>query len=215
VLRRLVITVRGLHHLDFSDSIAGLFVPFFFSAQFAEEVLHTSPGLAFDVISVMNAGSVIGRPIPGLLADLVGCYNLSFPSLLIGGLLILAVWLTSHSVASLMCFAAFYGMFSGIFIALSPPCLARISRLEEIGTRVGLLYAMLSFPYVPAPANIPWFLTRFFRALVGGPIAGAILVQQRGSFDGLRIFAGVSMLLGGCIFACVKFQINRKVWAKV
>jgi hypothetical protein len=50
---------------------------------------------------------------------------------------------------------------------------------------------------------------------VGGPIAGAIFVKQHGSFDGLRIFGGATMLLGGSIIACVKFQINRNVWAKV
>jgi hypothetical protein len=132
---------------DVDGGHVGLFVPFFFAAQFAEEVLHSTPSVAFDVIAVMNAGSVVGRPIPGLLADLLGCYNLAVPSLLVAGLLVLAVWLTSHSLAALMCFAAFYGMFSGIFIALNPPCLVRISRLEDIGSRMGLLFAITSFWY--------------------------------------------------------------------
>jgi predicted MFS family arabinose efflux permease len=111
-------------------------------------VLGTSPGRAFDIISVMNAGSVVGRPIPGILADWMGCYNLNVPNMFLAGLLSLTVWLTARSFSALMCYAAFYGVFSGAFIALNPPCVARISRLDQIGMRVGLMFAMLSFPYV-------------------------------------------------------------------
>jgi MFS family permease len=124
----------------------GLYVPYFYVTQYAEDILHVSSGQAISVLSVMNAGSFVGRPIPGLLADLFGRFNLIIPSTLIAGVLMLAIWFTSHSFASLMCFAAFYGMFSGSFIALNPPCIAQISRQEQIGTRVGLVYAMLSFP---------------------------------------------------------------------
>jgi MFS family permease len=124
----------------------GLYVPYFYVAQYAEDILHVSSGQAISVLSVMNAGSFVGRPIPGLLADLFGRFNLIIPSTLIAGVLMIAIWFTSHSFASLMCFAAFYGMFSGSFIALNPPCIAQISRQEQIGTRVGLVYAMLSFP---------------------------------------------------------------------
>jgi hypothetical protein len=96
----------------------------------------------------MNAGSVVGRPIPGLLADILGCYNLNVPNMLMAGLLTLTIWLTSRTYVSLMCYAAFYGVFSGALIALNPPCVARISRIDQIGMRVGLMFAMLSFPYV-------------------------------------------------------------------
>jgi hypothetical protein len=53
------------------------------------------------------------------------------------------------------------------------------------------------------------------RSLVGGPIAGAILTHQHGSFDGLIIFAGVTMMIGGSVIALVKLQLNRNLLAKV
>jgi hypothetical protein len=51
--------------------------------------------------------------------------------------------------------------------------------------------------------------------MVGGPIGGAILARQHGTYDGLIIFAGLGMLVGGLIIALVKFRLNPKPFAKV
>jgi MFS family permease len=120
-------------------------VPFFYVAQFAEEKIHTSASRAFDIIAVLNAGSVLGRPISGLFADALGRYNLIVPCATISGILCLTVWILSDDFASITAFAAFYGFFSGAVISLTRPCIVQISQLPQIGRRVGLAYTMMSF----------------------------------------------------------------------
>jgi hypothetical protein len=49
----------------------------------------------------------------------------------------------------------------------------------------------------------------------GGPIAGAILTRQQGSYDGLIAFAGTSLLAGAVAMGFTKVLINRNILAKV
>lgn len=132
--------------LDSEVLFPGVFIPYFYIAQHAELGQHISGERAFDILSVMNAGSVFGRLIPGVIADMIGRYNTIVPCTVVSGILCLTVWLTVPTFAGFLSFAVFYGFFSGAFISLNPPCIAQISRVEQIGQRVGLLYALLSFP---------------------------------------------------------------------
>jgi predicted MFS family arabinose efflux permease len=134
----------------------GIFVPFFYVAQFAQDITGASEARTFDVLAAMNAGSVLGRPIPGIIADVLGRYNLMTPCTLMAGLLCLTVWLTAKSYTSLMCFSVFYGFFSGAIMSLTPSCVAQISQREQIGMRVGLAYAIMSFPCVVSLKTEPF-----------------------------------------------------------
>jgi len=65
----------------------------------------------------------------------------------------MALWLPTSfvsapggRVALEVTFALSYGFFSGGFIALINACIADISRVEEVGSRIGLLYCLISFP---------------------------------------------------------------------
>jgi hypothetical protein len=49
-------------------------------------------------------------------------------------------------LVALMLFAAVYGFFSGAFISLITPCVAQISDISQIGTRIGMLYSIISVP---------------------------------------------------------------------
>ncbi|EIM79592.1 MFS general substrate transporter [Stereum hirsutum FP-91666 SS1] len=175
----------------------GIFVPFFYIVQYSQDQ-GVSQRLAFDLLSVMNAGSVFGRVLPGYIADLVGRYNMLAPFAVLAGIFSLALWLNAHNVAALTLYSVFYGFFSGAFISLNTPCIAQISRMDQIGTRIGMAYSLLSFP-----------------SLVGGPIAGAILTRQHGDFSGLIIYTGVALIIGGFLILAVKLMINRNFFAKV
>ena len=94
----------------------------------------------------MNAGGVLGRLLPPILSDALGRYNILVPCALFAGLAMLVFWLFATTLAALMLFAALYGFFSGAFNALVIPCVAQISEVREIGTRVGVLYSIISFP---------------------------------------------------------------------
>lgn len=102
--------------------------------------------MSFYVLAVMNAGGVFGRIAPAYLSDTVGRFNLLTPSAFFSGLSCLVFWMFTKSLVSLMLFAAAYGFFSGAFISVITPCVAQISDIRQIGTRIGMLYTIISFP---------------------------------------------------------------------
>jgi MFS family permease len=177
-----------------SDS--GLFIPFFYVTEYTQDTLRTS-GQSYTVLAVLNAGGLIGRIAPAYFSDLLGCFNLIAPSSLLCGLLVLLLWPFSHSLGSVMAFAALYGFFSGAFISLITPCVAQISEPTKIGSRIGMLYALVSFP-----------------ALLGGPIAG-IIKEHSGGYLGLMMFAGAGLCVGGLLLFVTRFILKRQFLVKV
>ncbi|KAJ8521691.1 hypothetical protein ONZ45_g1640 [Pleurotus djamor] len=123
----------------------GLFIPFFYLADFAHDS-HLSSHMSFYALAVLNGGGFFGRIAPSWLSDTFGRFNLLFPSAFLSGLLCLTIWLLSHQIVSIMFFAALYGFFSGAFVSLITPCVIQISDKMEIGTRLGTLYTVISFP---------------------------------------------------------------------
>lgn len=122
----------------------GLFIPFFYIVDYAESVLNKShPSF---VLAAMNAGGIFGRVAPAYLSDAIGRFNLLIPSAFLSGLSCLVVWKFSHLLWSILVFAVAYGFFSGAFISVINPCVAQISEAHEIGTRIGMLYTIISFP---------------------------------------------------------------------
>lgn len=101
------------------------------------------------------------------------------PLTLLGGIFTLTVWLTAHSAASVIVYAALYGFTSGCTLSIIPAMVASFSDVRSIGTRNGSLYGVAAFG-----------------VLIGSPVAGAIAGDQDGSFSGLIIFCGVSILVG-------------------
>ncbi|EAU80861.2 hypothetical protein CC1G_03037 [Coprinopsis cinerea okayama7 len=128
-----------------AGSSFGLFAPFFFIVEYARH-LSIPNTTAFYVLAVMNAGGVFGRIAPAYLSDRVGRFNLLFPSALFSGLSCLVGWFWTKDLVGVMVFAAVYGFWSGSFISLITPCVAQISNLGEIGTRIGMLYTIISVP---------------------------------------------------------------------
>ena len=102
--------------------------------------------MAFYVLAVMNAGGVFGRIAPAYLSDSVGRFNLLTPSAFIAGLSCIVFWLFAKSVVTVMLLSAVYGFFSGSFVSLVTPCAAQISDNGQLGTRIGMLYSIISFP---------------------------------------------------------------------
>ena len=102
--------------------------------------------MAFYVLAVMNAGGLLGRIAPAYLADSVGRFNLLIPSAFLSGLTCLVFWFFAKSLVSVMLFSAVYGFLSGSFVAVINPCVAQISDLPQMGTRIGMLYSIISIP---------------------------------------------------------------------
>ncbi|KAF5340689.1 hypothetical protein D9611_007314 [Ephemerocybe angulata] len=168
----------------------GLFTPFFYIVEFAHKLSSKTlePFNPYYVLAILNAGGIIGRVAPAYLSDTLGHYNLLFPAAFLSGLSCVTLWLCSKSIAVLLGFAAVYGFTSGAFI----------SEGREIGTRIGMLYTVISIP-----------------SLVGGPIAGAMLTHERGSYRGMIVFSGATVMLGSLFILVDKFVLDRRVLARV
>ena len=120
--------------------------------------------------------------MPGIVADRIGCFNVMILICVSSSALVLALWLPSHSVASIITFTCVYGFSSGGYLSLAPALAAQISDVAEVGTRSGTLFAITSIG-----------------ALAGNPIAGA-LISGDGAFIYLQLFCGVMLSLGTCLF---------------
>lgn len=124
---------------------AGLFIPNFYIVSFAMD--HgVSADLAFYVLAVLNAGGILGRVVPSYLSDIFGRFNVLVPCAFLAGLSTLVFWVFADTLAPIMIYAVTYGFFSGAFNALIMPCIAQVSEIREIGTRIGMLYSIISFP---------------------------------------------------------------------
>ncbi|KAF2093803.1 MFS general substrate transporter [Rhizodiscina lignyota] len=166
---------------------AGIFVTFlgFFTFyNFVEEwaiATHVdSKGLPlFYILPIVNAASVLGRTIPNYWSDFTGPLNLQAPAILVSGILVLT-WLPTRTIGPLMTIAVLYGFFSGTAIALPPASTASMTKdLNTFGGRMGLVFMALGLA-----------------SLIGSPVTGAIVQGQNGSYDGAKIWAGVTMLAG-------------------
>ncbi|KAJ3498890.1 hypothetical protein NMY22_g19559 [Coprinellus aureogranulatus] len=101
---------------------------------------------AYYVLAILNAGGIFGRIAPAWLSDTFGHFNLLFPAAFLSGLSCVTLWLCSRTIVLLLAFAAVYGFLSGAFVSLITPCIVRISDPSEIGTRIGMLYTIISIP---------------------------------------------------------------------
>ncbi|KAI1790846.1 MFS general substrate transporter [Ganoderma leucocontextum] len=175
----------------------GLFTPFCYLVSFAADQ-GMSRRTAFYMLAVLNAASVLGRIAPAHFADAFGRFTLLVPCAFLAGLSTVLLWPAAHSLAPLIVYAALYGLFSGAFNALIVPCIAQISDIREIGMRIGLLYSIISFP-----------------SLVGNPAAGALLTAGHGSYTGLILMSGTSIMVGSGFMLLSKLRIDPDIFARV
>ncbi|KAF7298577.1 Monocarboxylate permease-like protein [Mycena indigotica] len=177
----------------------GLFIPFIFIVDYAHSIQSIPAHTDFLVLAILNAGGVIGRVAPACLSDVIGRFNILGPAAFLCGLLCLVMWLfAGSSLALLLVFAASYGFASGTFISLITPCVAQISDMRQIGCRIGLLYSAISVP-----------------AVVGPPIAGLLLHADGGTYKGMILFAGLTVICGSFLLLAARWRINPRLWARV
>ena len=175
-----------------------IFIPFNFVIIQAQ-VIGMSPDLASYLLAILNAASIFGRILPGYAGDKLGRFNVTICMSYLAAIIVLALWLPSRANAPILVFAALYGFASGAFVSMAPALVAQVSDIRQIGVRNGTVFAICSIG-----------------ALVGNPIAGALLSGNSTDFTHLQIFTGVLMMAGSTFFVCsrwtlVKFKLFTKV----
>jgi MFS family permease len=171
--------------------------PEFFVAQCGFTVFAETHGieksLSFYSLSILNAASVFGRVLPNFFADTFGVFNMLVMAGTGAGIVIFALFGATNQ-AGVICFAIFYGFFSGAYVSLLPGCFASLSsHLGEVGLRMGLAWAVIAIG-----------------ALTGTPIAGALLGDQ-GDLHWYKpiIFGGVCLLAGAVLLVAARAMHSR------
>lgn len=90
----------------------GLFSPFFYVTPWALSKGFDAD-ISFYMISIVNAASMFGRIIPGLVADRIGCFNVMIIVILTSGV-IQACWTEATSLADIVIWSLAYGFASGV-----------------------------------------------------------------------------------------------------
>lgn len=193
--------VDGLRQPSFTTTAIGLFLFFWgMFLPFNFVILQAraqgmDENLVIYLLPIMNAVSILGRIVPGIVADRWGRYNVMILITFISALFCLALWIPGRSNASIIVFLVIFGFSSGGFVSLGPALIAQISDMRQIGTRTGTAYAVQSFG-----------------ALTGSPIAGAIVAAQGGSYLGLQLFCGFAMIAAVGVFIMARtVQVGFKV----
>ncbi|PYH97072.1 MFS general substrate transporter [Aspergillus ellipticus CBS 707.79] len=172
----------------------GLFLPFnYLTAQ--AQTIGMSTSLANYLVAVLNAASVFGRIIPGLIADKVGRFNVMAVATAVSGILTFALWLPARGNAPDIVFAVLFGFFSGAYVSLTPALIAQVSPISEIGIRTGSLYFFVSIA-----------------VLTGSPIAGALVSVDHGNYGYLEIFAGATMCAGAVCLIFTRVLVGGFTW---
>ncbi|CAN6623026.1 probable transporter Mch2p [Trichomonascus vanleenenianus] len=153
----------------------GLYVPLFYIQSYAD-----ANGLPSNVVpymvTILGSGSIIGRIFPNYLADKVGPMNVMILSTMAAGVLAFA-WIGIKDSAGVIVFAVLYGFFSGTNVAVTPPCIASMTKdMSLIGTRLGMC-----------------FFVAGFGLLIGSPVAGALVKRMDGGYLGAQLFSGLAI----------------------
>ena len=174
--------------------VGGLFLPFTYIGLQAQQ-RGMDATLANYLLSIINAVSIVGRILPGIVADRLGRFNVMIFIAGLSAVIVLAVWIPGTSNAAIIVFAMIFGFSSGSFISLTPSLVAQISDIHQIGARVGNAYAVQSFA-----------------ALGGSPLAGAIVKASSGDYLGMQVFCGVCMAAGTTVYLAARWvQVGWKV----
>ncbi|KAK9461681.1 major facilitator superfamily domain-containing protein [Lipomyces oligophaga] len=168
----------------------GVFSPFSYIPS--QAISHgVSTGLATYLLSILNAVSIFGRIIPGILADRIGRFNMYVLATLGAGISTLAIWIPANSIGPIILYVVFYGFFSGAAVSVWQSVVAEVSPPKEIGARLGTVSAVASLG-----------------ALAGTPITGALITSTGGEYWGTALFAGIMLCMGGVCAMSAKIALT-------
>lgn len=178
------VTVAAVFLVEFA-----VFIPYTYLCSYALSSGFDSRDAYLQSV-LLNVGALPGRVLPGYIADRFGAFNTMIVTSFACGAFILGLWLTADGVrARVIAFSILFGFWSGAAISLSPVCVSRVCKIEHYGKYNGMTYFVASFG-----------------ALVGIPIAGALVDNSASPFNNLIWFAG-----GFYMVACIAFGIARGV----
>lgn len=146
---------------------------------------------SYALITATNAVGILGRYIPGYIADRhLGRFNVVIITVLLAGLSNLIIWLPfGGHVGALWAYVCIYGFATGSILSLTPVCVGQISRTEDFGKRYSTAY------FLQAIITIPVL-----------PIAGAIINKGTpAEYNKFIIFVSILMLAGSACYIVSRY----------
>lgn len=177
----------------------GVLIPLTYIMSYAQ-AKGLDVGGSYMLPALLNAGSVVGRVIPGIAADAMGRFNVLM--LTVGGcaVMVLALWLPAgDSEPMLIAFTILLGFTSGGNISLIPVCIGQLCETRNYGRY--LSSAMLGAA---------------LGTLTGIPIGGAILGldDEDVRWNALILFSGVAYLGSFLCYSAVRvMEVGWRVTA--
>lgn len=180
-------------------SIQSMFLPYNYILIQAQAA-GMDASLANYLLPIVNAVSIFGRIIPGIVADKIGLYNVVITMTTLSAILTLALWIPGAAdEAAVIIYAVGFGFASGGVISLIPAMVAQLGDVRQIGARTGMAFAVQSFG-----------------ALTGSPIGGAMVSLQHGKYWGLQLFCGLTMSVSALAYMVARWEmVGLKLRTKV
>ena len=179
-----------------------LFIPLAYITSYAISA-GLSQSFAYNVIAILNAASVVGRSLPGFIADRVGRFNTMVSMLVLCMLCNVCIWLPATLIPSLIpqevrafviAYAIIFGLASGSNLSLIGPCIGQLCETKHYGRYFSTSYFFVSIA-----------------TLIGIPIAGKLIDTARTSgpeglsgYWGLVTFVGVGYAASTMCMAAVR-----------
>lgn len=167
-----------------------LFIPLTYVSSYAV-AKGFSAAFSYDIVAVLNAGSVVGRLAAGFLSDIFGPYNANIVAVALSIMACLGIWLPAGGTApGLVAFAVLFGICSGANISLIPVAIGRLCRTQEYGRYYATTYTVVSVA-----------------CLVGIPAAGKVLSTEGGGYRGLIITTALVYAASLVAFVAAKLVV--------
>ncbi|KAI1854286.1 hypothetical protein JX265_000694 [Neoarthrinium moseri] len=191
--RAFLLTTAGVFLLEFA-----LFIPLAYISSYALAA-GFPPSFSFTILTILNAASILGRCLPGLLADVIGPFNSNIISVFITVVACLGVWLPAgHTLPGIIIFAILFGFATGNNISITPVCVSRLCHISNYGRYYATCYTVVSIA-----------------CLIGIPIGGAVLSACGGDYWGLILLTGLVEVLSLIAFIAAKVvSVGWKPWVK-
>lgn len=179
----------------------GLFGVIFFIQSRAAS-LGVSPSLTPYVLSILNAVSILGRILPGLVADRIGPMNTWMLANVLSLVFVLAAWVPASNTAGVIVTACLYGFSSGAWVSVLPACVPKVAGPQNVASSMGLFYFM-SWP----------------GGLAGAALGGLFIHPD--AADSAAGYRAAGYLWGGCLAVGTAMVIasrlfhDRRIWAAV
>jgi MFS family permease len=158
----------------------GLYVAFFYVGSFSRNIVGASETTSIYLLILMNGVGIVGRLVPNLLADqFTGPLNILIP-FSCATAIVAYCWPAAHDMSGLWTFATVYGLFAAGIQSLFPATLSTLTTdLKKTGVRMGMVLSIVAVA-----------------ALIGSPIAGALVSTDGGEYLYAQMFMGSAIIAG-------------------